>query len=115
MPDNIDAIQPICGVPLSETKVQVRDQMRGYGGTGGNPAQVTCPSESTAASPTPVVLGLDLMAEGIHGKVLNSIDLLRTFRRGGRLAWIDLRCTPNGFYCWADTRQAQASGGRHGR
>ena len=68
---NIDAIQPICGVPTSETQVQVSGQMRGYGGMGGSPAQVTC----LAAAGTPVVLGLGLRAEGIDGKVLNDISL----------------------------------------
>ena len=72
---NIDAIQPICGVPMSETQVQVTGQMRGYGGTGGQPAQVTCPSQATAAAAKPVVLGLYLKAEGIHGLVLNNIHL----------------------------------------
>ena len=68
---NIDAIQPICGVPTSETQVQVSGQMRGYGGMGGSPAQVTC----LAAAGTPVVLGLGLRAEGIDGQVLNDISL----------------------------------------
>ena len=72
---NIDAIQPICGVPASETQVQVRDEMPRYGGTGGNPAQVICPSQATAAAPKPVVLGLGVLAEGIDGKVLNNIWL----------------------------------------
>src|SRR5262245_57321114 len=71
--DNIDAIQPICGVPVSETQVRVQGEMPRYGGTGGEPKQVICPT--SMAVPTPVVVGLRLKAEGKVGKVLNNIYL----------------------------------------
>src|SRR5688572_24583449 len=53
----IDAIQPICGMLTAPTVAQPGSQMPWYGGQGGSPAQVVCPSH------TPVVRGLGLRAE----------------------------------------------------
>lgn len=72
---NIDAIQPVCGVPESEVRVNVRTEMPMYGGNGGSPAQVMCPNQSTAVKSAPVVVGLFLRAEGINGYVMNDISL----------------------------------------
>lgn len=65
---DLDAIQPVCGVPQSATNVPPTTALQSFGGGGGQPARIMCPANS------PVVLGLDVFAEGI-GLVVNSVSL----------------------------------------
>ena len=62
--DDVDAIRPLC---MSATQVSAPTPL--FGGSGGGPRQLRCPSQ------TPAVLGLDVGAEGEATIIVNNIHL----------------------------------------
>jgi hypothetical protein len=67
---DIDAVQPICGSTSNASgPMRIGREMPRFGGDGGEPRQVICPSQ------TPVVIAMDVWAEGVRGTMLNGIRL----------------------------------------
>ena len=67
--DDIDAVRAICGVAKAPNQGNPVPYGPEYGGTGGAHALALCPKD------TPVVIGMNLEAQGIGGLVMNSVAL----------------------------------------
>jgi hypothetical protein len=70
--DDVDAIRPVCGKAYDATNKIVRtksDDIAWHGGAGGSVFQLLCPAK------TPLVLGMDVRAEGRATVVVNNIHL----------------------------------------
>ena len=68
--DDVDAIRPLCVTPIQPGEVSAAKAVNQgwYGGSGGGVQQLLCPSR------TPVVIGVDVAAEGVT-MVVNNIHL----------------------------------------
>lgn len=69
--DDVDAIRPVCVVSTGPSKIWVPPSMPTgwYGGPGGGIQQLLCPPR------TPIVIGIDVAAEGAKTIVVNNIHM----------------------------------------